>query len=246
LEGQVEAALDAVQAGLVSSNAVHGKEEVAGLNLEKDILVPWETEDTTVLEFVLGVGMIDHHPVKGRVVRREENLAAADLHTYLRDEGGRGLVARVLEEPIQLNIFSGEQVEPLVGQALEVELVTIEAREMRITPDQRADGVEGIAARTAIDSNVDKPIHTSSARLAGPGVVAGVLIIAKVLNGPIKALNEARGISSNGDRSSTGIANREAERYQEREHHEENSSLHHLVGVVVRSVRNGGLLLLLF
>jgi len=158
------------------------------------------------------------------------NPASVHLNAYLRDMSAR-LATGGLEEPVQLNMLGGQQVEPLVGNSLEVELAPIETSEVRIAPNFTGDGIVVVAARSSLDVHPDISIRTSSTRLARPSIVAGVLIVAKVLNGPIEALNDARGISSSGDRGSSGIANREAEGYEEGKHHEENSCLHyHLIG----------------
>jgi len=163
---------------------------------------------------------------------------------------GSSLAACGLEEAIQLNIFSGEQVEPSVGNALEVKLVSIKAGEVRITPDVGTDGIVVVAASSSLDVHPNIPICTSGTIQARPGVVASVFIVAVVNLGDkvIYTSNAGGGdvlVGVRVDREFRGIAKREAERYQQREHHEENSSLHHLVvGVVVRSGRNGGLLLL--
>jgi hypothetical protein len=158
LEIKVEGTSDAVLV-IGPNEAFELDEEVIGLNLE--MVDPLVTEGSTIEgngSPALAAGQLV--AIESGRIGGEINLAAVYLNADRSDVSYLVLAAVGLEEPIQLNMLGGEQVEPFVGEAHEIKLVSIEAGEVRIAPNVTGDGIGLVAARGTLDVHVREGVGT--------------------------------------------------------------------------------------
>jgi len=155
LEFEVERRLDAFLF-VVLEEALELDEEVFGLNLE--IVDPLVTEGAAIERNGSPALAASHLVVvEGSRISGKINHASVHLNADCGDVSAL-LTACGLEEAVQLNILGGQQVEPSVGQALEVELVAIESGEVRIAPNVRVLMIGRIAALSSLDVHKHKPL----------------------------------------------------------------------------------------
>jgi len=179
LKDQVEAALYAVFSRSGDNMTLELDEEEVGLHLE---MVEPLVAEIAVLKRngSPSLAASDFGSIEGGIMRHEGNLAALYLDTKLGDVRGSGFAARALEKGVQLNIGGRQQIEPLVRNSLKIELLAIEAGEVRVAPDIRQN-VQGEVGAANIPTRVHKgKDRFGEAGNASPIVVARGSVLAAV------------------------------------------------------------------